>query len=211
MIMAINASRKSSGGMCRRKRWRAPIASRTMLRFAYASAAFFFRRSSQKYPATSRGTAASNQRSSGHWKVMGRFQMRRQNSAAAQLAAALAQVGKAQNRVDEIVLGRKLQRVHAGAAKRGAQLPLAPLRCTGEAPAEAAIVRIHEQLLAGLRILHDEQSQIGQLHFERIVEAHRDDLVPQAETGERLRPAGCADEVGHDEYERPTLHDGERG
>src|SRR5215472_69824 len=179
MIIAINASRKSSGGMWRRKRCRAPIASRTMLRFAYASAAFFFRRSNQRYPATSRGTAASNQRSSGHWKVMSRFQVRRQNSAAAQLAAALAQVGKAQDRIDEIVFGRELQRVHAGAPERRAQLSLAPLRRAGEAPAEAAIVRVHEQLLSGLRILHDEQPQIGQLHFERVVETHRDDLVAQ--------------------------------
>src|SRR5262249_51523753 len=132
-IMVINASRKSNGGMCRRKRCRAPIASLTMLRLAYASAAFFFRRSSQRYPATSRGTAASNQRSSGHWKVMGRFQMRRQNSAAAQLAAPLAQIGEAQDGIDEIVFRRQFQRVHAGATKCSAQLLLAPLRRAGEA------------------------------------------------------------------------------
>src|SRR5262252_771369 len=187
--------------MWRRKRWRAPIASRTMFRFAYASAAFFFRRSSQRYPATSSGTAASSQSNSGHWKVMARFQVRRQRPTAAQLAPTLAQVRKAQDRIDEIILGRELQRVHARAPECSAQLPLAPLCRAGEAPSEAAIVCIHEQLLSGFSILHDEQPQIGQLHFERIVEAHRDDLVPEPETGERLRPARCADEVGHHEYQ----------
>ena len=44
-VIVASASRRRSGGTWRRNRWPAPIASFSMLRLAYLSAAFFFRRS----------------------------------------------------------------------------------------------------------------------------------------------------------------------
>ena len=83
----------------------------------------------------------------------------------------------------------ELQAIHAGAGKRHAQLALAPLGDRGEALAEAPVVRVDEQLLAGLGVLHDQQAQIGQLHLQRIVEPHRHHLVALREMRQRLRPS----------------------
>ena len=58
-----------------------------------------------------------------------------------------------------------------------------------EAPAEAAVVGVDEQLLAGLGVLDDQQAEVGQLHLQRIVEPHRDDLVALREVRERLAPS----------------------
>jgi hypothetical protein len=48
----------------------------------------------------------------------------RQGAARRELAAALAQVGEAQDGIDQIVVGRKLQRDHARDPERGAKLGL---------------------------------------------------------------------------------------
>ena len=93
-------------------------------------------------------------------------------------AAALAQVGEAQDRVDQVVVGgraRARRRRRRGSAARSSASRRS--RGGGEALAEAAVVRVDEQLLAGLGVLHHEQAEVGQLHLERIVQPHRDDLV----------------------------------
>ena len=84
---------------------------------------------------------------------------------------------------------------------------LAPGGGGGEAPAEAAVVAVDEQLLAGLGILHDEEPEVRQLHLHRIVEAHRDHVMALGEVGERLRPPRRADEIGNDEHQRASRHD----
>ena len=119
--------------------------------------------------------------------------------AGGEAAAALAHVGEAPDRVDQIVVGRKLERVDAGVAESGAQLGFAALRRGGEALAEAAVVGIDEDLLAGLGVLHHEHAEIGEARFQRVVQPYRDDLVAlrelpdlgmlvvqDAETGEQV-------------------------
>ena len=76
--------------------------------------------------------------------------------------------------------------------------------------AEASIVGVDGELFPGLGVLDRHQSEIGQLHLQRIVQAHRDDLVPQRKARERLRPSGCTDEIGHDEHQRSAPHECER-
>jgi hypothetical protein len=56
-----------------------------------------------------------------------------------QLTAPLAQVGEAQDGIDQIVVGGELEGVDARAAERRAQFGLAPLCRRREAPAKAAI------------------------------------------------------------------------
>jgi hypothetical protein len=126
--------------------------------------------------------------------------------AGGELGAALAQVGEAQDRVGEVVVGGELERVDAGVAEGLAQLELAAARELGEALAEAPVVRVDEELLAGLGVLHHEQADVRELHLERIVQAHRDHLMAAREQRERLGPAGRADEIGHHEDERAALH-----
>ena len=98
--------------------------------------------------------ATSSHSISGHRKRHRvRSQVLRHAAAGGELAAPLAQVGEAHDRVDEVVVGRELERVDAGVAERRAQLLLALLRRRREALAEAAVVRVDEELLAGLGVL----------------------------------------------------------
>src|SRR5205814_5311582 len=128
-----------------------------------------------------------------------------------ELAAAFAQISEPKNRIDQIVVRAKLQRVDARLAKRLAELLLALFGGRGKALAKAPIVRVDEQLLAGFGVLYDEEAEVGKLHFERIVEPDRDDLVPSCELRERLSPARRADEVGHENNQRAALqHVGRR-
>ena len=73
-----------------------------------------------------------------------------ESCAARELAAPLSQVGKAQDRVDQIVVRRQLECVHAGLPKRGPQRLFALFRDEREALAEAAVMRINDDLLSGL-------------------------------------------------------------
>ncbi len=75
----------------------------------------------------------------------------------------------------------ELERVHARVGERGAKLRLVRLGRRLEAPAKPAVVRVDEDLLTRLGVLHDEHAEVGQLHFERVVEAHGDDVVPLRE------------------------------
>ena len=69
------------------------------------------------------------------------------------------------------------------------RLGLAPLRGRGEALAEAAVVGVDEELLAGLGVLHHQHAEVGQLGLERVVQPHRDHLVALREAAERARPS----------------------
>ena len=77
----------------------------------------------------------------------------RQHAAGRELAAPLAEVGEAQDRVDDLVVGRELERVDAGLAERRPQRLLPPLGGGGEAAPEEPVVRVDEELLAGLGVL----------------------------------------------------------
>ena len=67
--------------------------------------------------------------------------------------------------------------------------PRAAAAASAKRCAKAAVVGVDEQLLAGLGVLHQQQPEVGQLHLDRVVEPHRDDLVPLREMGERLAPS----------------------
>jgi hypothetical protein len=120
-------------------------------------------------------------------------------------AALLLQVGEAQHRVDEVVVGAELEGVDAGAGERLAQLRLALLGGGGEALAEALVVGVDDDLLAGLGVLHRHQADVGQVHLERVEQAHRRHLVALRELAEGAFPARRADEVGDDEDRRAAL------
>src|SRR5207247_563508 len=129
-------------------------------------------------------------------------EMSRQATAGRELAAPLAQVGKAQDRVDKVVAGGKLERIHTRCLERPAELGFPLFRRRDKALSKAAIMRVDEQLLAGLRILDDQKAQVRQLHFQWIVEADGDDIMAARKLCEGLRPTGRADEIGDDEDER---------
>ena len=134
--------------------------------------------------------------------------MLRQAAARRELAAPLAQVGEAQDRIDEIVVGRELERVDAGVGERRAQLlprasrPAAAKRL--RKPRSCVSTKSCSPVSASCITT---QPEVGQLHLERIVEPHGDDLVPLREMRERLGPARRADEIGHDEHQRAPRHD----
>ncbi len=77
----------------------------------------------------------------------------------------------------------------------------------GEAPAEAPVMGVDQELLAGLRIAHDDEAEIGQIRFERIGQAHRQYLMAARQMGQRLLPAGPADEIGKQEDQRAAADD----
>src|SRR4029079_2330910 len=83
----------------------------------------------------------------------GAAQVLRQSAARCQLAAALAKISEAQNRIDQVVVGGELERVDSRNAKRRAQFGLALRRRGREAFAKTLVVRIDEQLLTGLGVL----------------------------------------------------------
>jgi hypothetical protein len=89
----------------------------------------------------------------------GRLQVRRQ---AADARAALAQIGEADDGLDQVGVGGQLQRVDAGLGQRLAQFGFALGGDAGEALAKAGrACRPH--LLAGLGVAQRQQAQVGQL------------------------------------------------
>ena len=80
-----------------------------------------------------------------------------------------------------------------------------PPRSAGGSP----VVGVDEQLLAGLGVLHHQQAQVGQLHLQRIVEPHRDDLVAlrEAAPAPRAQPGALmkSDTTNTSERRRMTL------
>jgi hypothetical protein len=79
------------------------------------------------------------------------------------------------------------------------------LRRVHEALAKTPVVRVDEELLAGLGILEHEEPQVGQFVLQRIVQPHRDHLVAPRELREGPVPARIAEEVGDQEKERPAV------
>ena len=71
--------------------------------------------------------------------------------------------------------------------------------------AEPPVAGVDVELLAGLRVLHDDRADIGQVGLPRVDEADRQDLVPSMEQVEGPFPTGCADEVGDDDDQRAPL------
>ena len=137
--------------------------------------------------------------------------MARQRAAGGEPGAALAQVGEAQDRGGEVVVGGEFQRIDAGARVGVADLGLAGARRLLEAAAEPPVVGVDEELLAGLGVLDQHHAEVGQRPLERVDDAHRDRLVAHRQAPERLRPARLADEVGDDEHQRAPRHDPQRG
>src|SRR4051812_45425766 len=93
----------------------------------------------------------------------------RERAARGELRPALAQIGEAQDGIDEIVFGRELERVDPGLTEGCAEFALAARGGFRETLSKRAVVRIDEELLARFRILDDEHAHIGQLHLEWIV------------------------------------------
>ena len=65
-------------------------------------------------------------------------------------------------------------------------------RCSAaaaEALAEAAVVGVDVQLLAGLGVLHDHRADVGQLDLARVPQAHRQHLVALVEQVQRASPS----------------------
>ena len=69
---------------------------------------------------------------------------------AAQPGAALAHVGEAHHRIDQVAVGGQLERIDAGAHEARAQLGFALGGDAGKALAKARVVGVHQHLLAGL-------------------------------------------------------------
>jgi hypothetical protein len=84
-----------------------------------------------------------------------------QGAAGSEPAAPLAHIGEAKDRIHQIIVGRELQCVDAGVAKSHAQLGLSLRRGGREAPAKRPIAGIDVQLLAGLGVLDDDQTEVG--------------------------------------------------
>ena len=80
----------------------------------------------------------------------------------------------------------------ATAASRASHLGTQPLL-------EERVAGVDEQLLAGLRVLDQDQAEFGRSTSIGIDDADGDHLVPVAEPAERLLPVDVADEVGDDE------------
>src|SRR5215213_485123 len=108
--------------------------------------------------------------------------MLRKGASCGEPTAAFSQVGEAPDRVDEVAVRRKLERVHTRFAKRCAERSFVTLCGACEPLAKTAIVRVDEQLRAALRVLQEDESQIRHIDFERIVKPHSEHFVPLRET-----------------------------
>ena len=114
----------------------------------------------------------------------------RQHAAGRELAAPLAQIGEAQDRIDQVVVGRELERVDAGVAKRRAQA-----RPRARSAAAAKRLRKPRSWVSTNSCSPvsaswiDEQAEVGQLHLQRIEQAHRDHLVALREMRRAALPS----------------------
>src|SRR3954465_15150686 len=73
-------------------------------------------------------------------------------------------------------------------------------------PAKTAIMGVNEQLFSGLGILHHDETEIGYLHFERIIKAHGNDLMALRQVRQRRRPSRSTNEIRNHKDQRPSLH-----
>ena len=172
--IATMASRNSSGGMWRAQALagahrlahdrQAGVAQRQLLLAPQQPAGRAAPAAAR--PAAARGIRARGSHVAGHAVAFRRPVAGAPAVAAAgaSAAAALAHVGEAHHRVDQVVVGGQFQRVDAGCAQAPARSSAS--RCGGdarEALAKAGVVRVDEQLLAGLGVPHRHQAEVGQL------------------------------------------------
>src|ERR1019366_6853276 len=120
-------------------------------------------------------------------------------------AALFLQVGEAQDRIDKVVVGGEFERVDAGAREGLAQLGLAPFGRGLKALAKAGVMRVDDELLAGLGILQRHEAEVGQVHLERVEEAHGGHFMALRQLAERRFPPWRTDEIGDDEDRRAAL------
>ena len=57
-----------------------------------------------------------------------------------------------------------------------------------EPPPERRVLRVHDDLLAGLRVVEQHRPHVGQLRLAPVVQAHRDDLVLPRQAVQRPLP-----------------------
>ena len=67
---------------------------------------------------------------------------------------------------------------------------------------ELVVARVDDELLAGLGVLDDDQTRVGELVLPGVDEPDRDDLVPLAQPQQGPLPPGRGDEVGDEDDER---------
>src|SRR5262245_1264869 len=84
---------------------------------------------------------------------------------------------EAHDGANQVFLGRERERIDPGAVEGLANRRLAPLRRLVETLAELPVVRVDVELLARLRVLHDDRADVGQVHFARVPEADGEDFV----------------------------------
>ena len=102
----------------------------------------------------------------------------------------------------EVVLGRDLVDVDAGAERQLSQLGLPRLARLAQAMAELGVARVDRELLAGLRVLDHDHARVGKLVLARVDQPDRDDLVTLGQLQQRALPSGRGDEVGKENDER---------
>ena len=174
---------------------RRPCASLTMLkaRVAQRMLAACAAAAGHRAP-TSTGSDSSSHSISGQRNVIGHAcsmpEVRRQAAAGRKLAAPLAQIGEAQDRVDEIVVGgrararRRRRRRAPRAARARALLGNAAKRL--RKPRSCVSTNSCSPVSASC---DHQEAEVGQLHLQRVVEAHRDHVVALREMRERLLPS----------------------
>ena len=91
-----------------------------------------------------------------------------------------------------------------------AQLRLALRGDAGKPLAETCVVRVHQQLFAGLGVPQRQQAQVGQLQLQRVEHAHGHHLVALRQQGQRALPSRLADEVRHHKHRRAALDESRR-
>ena len=124
-----------------------------------------------------------------------------------ELAAPLAQVGEAHDRVDQVVVGgqaRARRRRRARSAARSSRLALARRSRRSACGSRGRACR-RTPARRSRRPAITSRPRSGSSMLQRVVQPHGDHFVALREMRERLRPARRADEVGHDEHERAAL------
>src|SRR5690606_18115193 len=95
--------------------------------------------------------------------------------------------------------------IDARTAEGRTQFRFAPVRTPRQAFPKTPVVGIDEYLLAGLGVLHHDESEDREFLLEGAEERERQGLLVVREMAERLVPARRADEVRDQENERAAL------
>jgi hypothetical protein len=72
--------------------------------------------------------------------------------------------------------------------------------------AEAGVVGVDQQLLAGFDVAYGDQAEVGQVQLQRVEQAHGDDFMAACQLAQRFLPAGFGDEVGHHKHGGAPAH-----